>query len=287
LVPVNYLVFRSLGRLEYAWLAVPVIAIGGAIWVARVARLDIGFARSQTEIAMIELQPNYSRGHLSRVVAIYNSLSSSYDIEFNTIDAVAAPIGNPTDLTGDTMFKVGFSEGPILSGLAVGSNQVQMVHCEQMIDMGGSISITDEDQLINQTSYELLDTFVVEKSESGELKVSALGRCGSGSTVKMRPKKMDSISMTSVLPMQSGRIIRSLASPSTMPSGSIRLVARIDRSLPGMTISPGANQALSQTMVLAHLKHQAIPPSEVDENLISDFAEVLTDELDQTTEELE
>jgi len=87
--------------------------------------------------------------------------------------------------------------------------------------------------------------------------------------------------------MQSGRILRSLASPLAMPSGSIRLVARIDLSLPGMTITPQANQALAQTIVLAHLKHQAVAPSEVDDNLISDFVEVLTDELDQTDEAIE
>ncbi len=86
LVPINYLIFRLMGRLEYAWLAVPVIAVGGAIWVARAARLDIGFARSQTELAVLELPANYSRGHLTRIIAIYNSLSSRYDIDFKTID---------------------------------------------------------------------------------------------------------------------------------------------------------------------------------------------------------
>ena len=80
-----------IGRLEYAWFAVPVIAIGGAAFVARAARLDIGFARSQTQLAMVEMQPDYPRGHLSRVVAIYNSLSSSYDVQFRTIDGAAGP----------------------------------------------------------------------------------------------------------------------------------------------------------------------------------------------------
>ncbi len=116
LVPVNYLIFRLIGRLEYAWLAVPLIAFGGAIWVARAARLDIGFARSQTEMSFLEMQPGYSRGHLSRVVAIYNSLSNTYDIEFKTIDAAAAPVRVGRRATADdgTLFKTGFSEGPVL-----------------------------------------------------------------------------------------------------------------------------------------------------------------------------
>ena len=94
LVPINYLVFRLVGRLEYAWLAVPLIAIGGAVWVARAARLDIGFARKQTELAVLELQPDYHRGHLTRVIAIYNSLSSSYELQFDSVEAVAVPIAD-------------------------------------------------------------------------------------------------------------------------------------------------------------------------------------------------
>ncbi len=56
LVPLNYIVFRLMGRLEYAWLAVPVIAIGGTIAISRAVRLDIGFARSQTELSLLEMQ---------------------------------------------------------------------------------------------------------------------------------------------------------------------------------------------------------------------------------------
>ena len=78
-----------LGKLEFAWLAVPFIAIGGAIWVAREARLDIGFARSQTEVGLLEVQTGCDRAHLTRVTAIYNSLSSTYDIAFDTPEAAA------------------------------------------------------------------------------------------------------------------------------------------------------------------------------------------------------
>jgi hypothetical protein len=278
LVPINYLIFRLLGRLEYAWLAVPLIAIGGAVWVARATRLDIGFARSQTQIAMVELQPGYGRGHLSRVIAIYNSLTSSYDIEFNTAGAAAAPIDDTIDTDSDTVFKTGFAEGPILAGVAVDSNQVRMLHTEQMVDMGGSIDLTDDGQLVNRTSHTLLDAYVVEKSDAGDVQVSSLGQCDSGSAVKLRRKKIETISVGNDLPMQTGRFLRRLASPAGMYNGTSRLVARIDSSLPGMTITPEANQAMSQTVVLAHLKHRPIRVAEVDENLISQFVDVLTDE---------
>lgn len=280
LVPINYLLFRFLGRLEYAWLAVPVIAIGGAVWVARAARLDIGFARSQTEIAVLELQPNYQRGHLSRVVAIYNSLSSTYDVEFKTIDGAASPIWDGGGLgtnQGTAIFRTGFTEGPVLAGLAVGSNQVRMLHAEEMIDVGGSIVLRADDQLTNQTAHELFDALVVEKSESGEVRIAMVGPCESGSTSKLRFRDISTPAITDELPMQTIRMIRRLASPAAMLQGSTRLIARIDGALPGMTITPDANQTSSQTIVLAHLKHAPLPDLKVDVNLIGDLRRVLTD----------
>lgn len=280
LVPINYLVFRLLGRLEYAWLAVPVIAIGGAIWVARAARLDIGFARSQTEIALLELQPDYGRGHLTRVVAIYNSLSDSYDVQFDSIDGVAAPIWLGESTPGASAeFRTGFSEGPMLAGLAVGSNQVRMLHAEQIMDVGGPIEVDSEGQLINRTKYELFDALVIEKSESGDVRYAVAGGCESGSAVALRFRESSSVpKLTDELPMQTAMLLARLSSPSAMANGSTRLVARLDSSLPGMTITPDAKQTLSQTIVLAHLKHAPLPEPQVDVNLIGDLRRVLGDD---------
>lgn len=283
LVPINYLIFRILGRLEYAWLAVPVIAIGGAIWVARSARLDIGFARSQTEIALLELQPGYDRGHLSRVVAIYNSLSSQYDVELKTIDGAAAPVhrrraGFPDDAPN---FRTGFSEGPVLSGVAVGSNQVRMIHTEQVIDVGGSV-VLDGDKLINQSSHELLDTVVVEKQKSGKVRVAAVGLCESGSASTLRFRDDASVIIAEDLPIQTVSMMQRLAAPAAMPRGSTRLVARIDGSVPGISITPNANQSSAQTMVLAHLMHASIATPMVDMNLLGDFQPALTDADEQS-----
>ncbi len=274
LVPINYLIFRILGRLEYAWLAVPLIAIGGAVWVARAARLDIGFARKQTELAVLELQPSYDRGHLSRVVAIYNSLSSSYDIQFKTIDGVAAPIWEQrTDST--PVFRTAFAEGPALSGLAVGSNKTQLLHAEQVIDVGGAITLDAQGKLINQTSYELFDAFVIEKADEDNVRVAVVGACTPGSIHPLRFRDVSTLAITDELPMQTVRMIRRLAAPAAMPNGSSRLVARIDGSLPGMAISPEANQFAAQTIVLAHLKHAPLPIPQIDLNLLSDLRNVL------------
>ncbi len=273
LVPVNYLIFRLMGRLEYAWLAVPVIAVGGAIWVARAARLDIGFARSQTELAVLELPPNYSRGHLTRIMAIYNSLSSRYDIQFKTLDGAAAPVDEYVSQTeeDDSIFKTSFAEGPALSGLAINSNQVKMVHAEQMIDIGGGIELQGEN-LVNTSEYELLDAYVVENNgPDAAPRFAVVGVCPPGSSTTLRFREAKSPAITDELPMQTAQLIRRLAAPEAMMPGTKRLVGRIDGALPGVTISPAANQAAAQTIVLAHLGYAALPQPLPDTNLLSQF----------------
>ncbi len=91
LVPLNWLVFNAIGRVEWAWVAAPIIAIVGTWVIVDRARLDIGFVRAQTEIGVLELQPDYGRGHLSRYTALYTSLSTTYDLEFENLTTVAAP----------------------------------------------------------------------------------------------------------------------------------------------------------------------------------------------------
>ncbi len=270
LVPVNYLFFRLIGRLEYAWLAVPLIAIGGAVWVARAARLDIGFARKHTELAILELQPEYQRGHLSRVIAIYNSLSSSYDVQFNTIDGVAAPVWDDTT-GGRPVFQTGFGDGPKLAGVAVDSNKTQLLHAEQIVDVGGPVSLDGQGNLVNQSAFELYDSLVIEKTDTDNVRIAMVGACPPGSKVTLRYRDGSTLAITDELPMQTMRMIRRFSSPAAMPDNSIRLVGRIESSLPGMTITPDANQVATQTIVLAHLKHPPIPVPQVDANLITDF----------------
>jgi hypothetical protein len=285
LVPVNYLFFRLIGRLEYAWLAVPLIAIGGAVWVARAARLDIGFARKQTEIGLLELQPEYQRGHLSRVIAIYNSLSSTYEVQFNTIDGVASPVWDDV-VSGTPTFRTAFGEGPILSGLAVDSNKTQVLHSEQIVDVGGPISLDGQGNLINQSSFELYDSLVIEKTDAENVRIAMVGACPPGSQVSLRFRDGSTPPITAELPMQTVRLIRRFSSPAAMPNNSTRLVARIESSLPGMTITPIANQIAVQTIVLAHLKHPPIPVPQVDVNLITDFRKAIgRDEEDDSSPE--
>ena len=278
LVPINYLIFRLLGRLEYAWLAVPVIALVGAMWVARAARLDIGFARSQTEIALLEVQPDYERAHLSRVVAIYNSLSDRYAFDFKTYDGAAVPIrdGSNKDTDDDYLFQTDYNEGPRLDNFTVGSNRIRMLHAEQIVDLGGTIGLAGG-KVTNNTTYDLYDTFVIKKSLENVVEIANVGILSPGTSLEPKFESLDTVAVSDEIPMQSARLLRKVASPIVMPPGTARLVGRIDSSMPGMTVTPSTSQTSGQTIVLAHLQHAPLLDPKPDVNLITDLRSVITD----------
>ncbi|TWU43098.1 hypothetical protein Q31b_21350 [Novipirellula aureliae] len=272
LIPLNYLLFRLLGRMEYAWLAVPVIAIVGAIWVARAARLDIGFARSQTEIALLEIQPNYQRAHLSRLMAIYNSLSSDYDFHFKTIDAVADSVraNERGPETEPVTFRTDYEEGPTLADISVGSNQTQLVRSEQIIDLGGSIRLSGP-SLVNESEHEFLDAFVVEKLADSTCRVAILGTVAPGTTTSLRYRDFDEVRVPKDLPLQASSFIGCLLNPELIEPGSSRMVARIAASLPDLNVVPAASQLVAQTVVVAHLRYPPFVDRQPDDNLETDF----------------
>lgn len=280
LVPVNYLIFRLMGRLEYAWLAVPVIAIIGTVWVTQAVRLNIGFARSQTELALLEIQPDYDRGHVTRVATIYNSLSNQYEIQFATGDGAAAPVGilSGSRQAGGEVFRNSFGNGPSLSGFAVESNSTNdsSFHAEQIIELGGSVTM-ETGAVINGTEFDFQDVYVVDKDLQGATRVAVLGACDAGSRTEVKFPNVAQAAVPDELPLQTARVIRRLISGSVMHPGSTRLVARIDAAMPDMTVTPRAEQMLVQTIVLAHLRHAPLPEPTIDVNLLADTVRVQTD----------
>jgi hypothetical protein len=177
LVPLNWMVFYALGRVEWAWISAPLIALAGTMAVVRQAQLDIGFVRSQTEIALMELQGDLPRGHLTRYTAIYSSLSDTYDLEFENSSAVASPF--PRDsiwspAIGDTLSTVAFEkyDQPRLRGVEVSSATTQMIHSEQMLPLDGAIRLFSPSnnprllQIENKSGFNLTDVAVVFRDGS-------------------------------------------------------------------------------------------------------------------------
>lgn len=183
LVPLNWGVFTAIGRVELAWVAAPLIALAGGWVVIQQARLDIGFVRSRTEVAVLELQPDTPRGLLTRFTALYTSLSTTYEMEFDAA-AVAAPFPSATR-DGNNAISVPKTiayerqEKARLKDLLVSSATTEFIRSEEMLDLAangvpgssamGSIRInrgpSGAPRLENRTAWTLEDVTILGRPD--------------------------------------------------------------------------------------------------------------------------
>lgn len=269
LVPLNYIVFRVVGRVEYAWLAIPLIAIGGAVYVARAARLDIGFARSLNEIAVVELPSGARRGHVCRTLAIYNSLSTNYTVQFQTQDAAARAIG---EVAGPLEFVTNTGDGPALRGFQVASNQARLLHTEEMLDLGGTIRWDDGGdpegggRVVNESGEDLSDA-ILARRRRGRIEMAYLGELAAESAAAVEFGTQE-IRVPSDLPMQIGQLMAPLASGATLDEGECKLVARIAAETESMACVPTPPQGEREWLLVATLQSPPLRAVEKDENLM-------------------
>ncbi len=171
LVPANWLLFRLFNRVEWAWFAVPVLAVTFAGVVTWLAQVNIGFARSQTEITVVELQPHHARAHVARFMALYSSLGTAYDVRTAGVDSLALPFTNKSSFDTQPLYSLhmatttmpqGDTEVPAvrMTGFEVASNSSGMLHIEQMLDFGSiDCIVKDADaevcELTNRTGHDL------------------------------------------------------------------------------------------------------------------------------------
>lgn len=198
LVPLNWIVFRLVGRVELAWLAAPVIAIVGAFVVARSVQLDVGFSRSQTVQGFLELHQGYSRGMLSQYTALYSSLSTNYRAVYNSDEGVVLPLASaslPTSRRRSLadLSKIDYSyadnEGAGLQSIPVASNTTGLLQSEEMLELGGSLraqfaSDMSSIEVSSGLKFSIQDVGVVGLNENGQMQSAWLGNIEIGSTAR-------------------------------------------------------------------------------------------------------
>ncbi|HEY4232469.1 MAG TPA: hypothetical protein VGM76_03520 [Lacipirellulaceae bacterium] len=303
LVPLNWLVFHALGRIELAWIAAPLIAVAATYVVIRQAQLDIGFVRAQTEIGLLELQPEYPRGHLARYTALYTSLSTTYDFNFDDLTTVAAPFPLGADLSKLktlTRATVDYEryDKVRLAGLFISSNTTNMVHSEQMLPLAGMIrlgksKVQNNTQIENRSQFPLRSVAIVRRPNLDEQKrgravlegvwIGEL-RPDESALVAFAPLSLskdqvafadertaeDRLQHATRLDLE--RMFRLALDPENLEPGEKRLVARVDDLLPGETVSPAASQIRGATLVVAHLEYAPLPKPRPDLNIRQDIA---------------
>ena len=288
LVPVNWLFFRLIGRVEWAWMAAPVIAIAGAVTVIRMAQLDIGFARSRTEVGFLEVQAGHPRAHLSRFMALYTSLSTAYELDFASNSAVALPLAakhRANDRTRERIDSVALrreSEAQ-LRGFQVSSNSTGLVHSEEMFDLNGGFEIkrAGEDTVVSNGSRLNLDSAAaIRRTLTGEIEVAWIGSLAAKGEHKLRWKKLEDPGQIFAQWEQSPVTAKERASnelslrglidlaqdPRSLAPGDTRLIGWTGEELPGVTFQPAASQNLYRTAVVVHLARAPFAAPQVDVN---------------------
>jgi len=291
IVPLNWLVFRLLGRVEWAWFAVPAVAVAWGVLVVWLAQLDIGFARAQTEVDVLELQGGYGRGHLTRYVAMYTSLASDYELRFDDPTAVALPLASenrPLFGTTSQAVKLTTAGERDLTGYPVASNATGLIHGEQIVEVGGGIhwhSPADgAASLRNDTSLTLRGAAILRlrRDDSGRLikELAWLGDLAPGRESEVRfTASSDAIDrlrqqepLSAELGESGGLSLRKLINRAqnfdNLRPGDVRLVAWHDQALPGMEVTPSAAQTSGATLIVAQLAYADRPEAEPDENLL-------------------
>lgn len=292
LVPINWAVFRMLGRVEWAWIAAPVIAIIGAGAVVRMAQLDIGFARSQTELNIVEAYGNHSRAHVTRYTALYSSLSTSYDFHFDDPSALAQPFPtkkrepqNAFNRVQPTTCYFRRDNGVSLNGFVVRSNTTDFVHSEQMLPLGGAFQLQGDAtagwQVNNQTDFPWQDATVLRCINKGEYEVAYIGELATKTAKplsfvtlsgKSLPKEWANSPVMSQATSTDGqlslwRIVELATRQLRLDPGDVRLLGWTEEAIPGLTITPQAPQTKSRTLAIVHLREASLPPLLSDKNM--------------------
>jgi hypothetical protein len=275
--------------------------------VVRQAQLDIGFVRSQTELGVLELASDYPRGHLSRYTALYTSLSTNYDVQFDDPWAAATPFPVRRDelnLTGQALdgLRLAGQRRSRLQGMAISSATTRMVHSEQMITLEGPVlwrkSSSGHWQVVNQTQFDLADCCLIHRRAHGTMSLAGcwLGRLRSGqaAVVNFRDLPISGAPGTEELLHYASERARSAqgVQPARLNIDSLiklackwdestdpwveardeyRLLARIDKPLPGCQITPNASQVRGATLVVVHLAYGDLPEPQPDANGRSDL----------------
>lgn len=265
LVPLNGLIFYWIRKVEWAWFAAPLIAVAFAAIVIRIAQLDIGFARSMSEVAIVELQPGYSRAHVSRFGAVYNSLGTDYTLFSDEPTTVMLPFA-PAWAQGVgpegsiRLSRTDAAEGNAsqvrLNDFLVESNSTSMYRVEQMADLGGSIKFEplshDRARLTNNTSLSLEDVKLTGSFTGGAplLAPHSSIEIELGETSDApQPRNVNAVTPARD---ELGNAVQAL------DGTSLRLVAWSTSLVPGLNLEPTPSQQRRKTIVVANLGYAAL-----------------------------
>jgi hypothetical protein len=195
LVPLNWLFFRLIGRVELAWVAAPLIALVGAFAVARGVQLDVGFSRSETSVGFLEVHSGHPRAVHSRYTALYTSLTTNYSTLFPKESGVVLPmpasIGETSRRPRGNLSTLEYwyadDKGSGLRNLSVLSNTTGLLHSEEVTEIRDGISgkvllEIGKGEVENKSNVIIRDLGIIARRSADQLCVGWLGDIGPNET---------------------------------------------------------------------------------------------------------
>jgi hypothetical protein len=271
-VPLNWLVCRLLlNRREWAWVVVPLLALGFAIGVERVAAYDMGYDSACDEIDLLEVQGAYTRAHLSRFAALYTTGRAKYAIAYpNEPTALALPFNNERSIGGEDVSTAVWQSYPVpaLQNFSVQPRSLAMFRGEQMLGISGPI-VLEEDQtgrkIVNRSDLELRDAVLVDFPGPGKRLESYLGTIAPGAAVELggkQPGPVPDRALGHEGPDPAPLLAELRTTWEDRPEnyGELRLVAWMPQPVGGQIFEPALDRHRGMTAVLVHLR-QGNPPS--------------------------
>jgi hypothetical protein len=267
-VPLNWLVFKSLRRPQWAWAALPVLAVVYTVVIIRAAELDLGFVRSSSETTLVEIQPGYDRAHITRFTSLFNSLGTEYRLVGEDSTTVTLPfpvsletaglqINQPYQLVQNQ--DAAGRRTTTLLGTVVDSNSVAAARSEQMTPLGGTLTADVLDggrvRIVNRTSWELRDVHVTGN--------------GFGFLDAIPPRSTVEVKLNSEAePPHELREIESFRNlfAAMQRPGTVYLTATTAAEITGLRVEPVPSQRRRMTIVAAVLQYAADSPPGKDAN---------------------
>ena len=272
-VPLNWLLCRVvLRRREWAWALVPLVALGFAVGVERVAAYDMGYDSACDEIDLLEIHGGYGRAHLSRFASLYTTGRGKYTISYsNDPTALALPLDNGRSIGGEDVTTSVWQSYPVpaLHGFSVQPRSLAMFRAEQMLNLSGPISLEGDEakrMLVNQSDIELRDAVLVDFPGSGEPRQIYLGTLAPGASLSLGgagagevPEEIKGFEGPDPAPLLAElRQSREAARPEN--DGELRLVAWTPGPVGGQSFEPALDRHRGLTAVVVHLRY-GNPPS--------------------------
>jgi hypothetical protein len=269
-VPLNWLVCRYLlDRREWAWVMVPLLALGFAIGVERVAAYDLGYDSAGDEIDLLELYADYPRAHLSRFGSIYTTGRGRYRISFpGDPTALALPLDTGRSIGGEEISTSSWLSYPVptLEDFTVQPRSLSLFRAEQVVPLRGSISLAELEGtrlLVNQSELTLHNATLIEPI-GDQRRERSLGTIGPGETVELdRPESAQPISLQDYDgpdPRPILELLKTTWGERPEDAGEVRLVAWLPRPLDGPVVEPPLDRRRGMTCVVVHLRFDN-PPS--------------------------